>query len=237
MTSQRSPSRVAVASRAADPHRTARIAALSLLALVIAALGVQQTWASAGVIAAARTVRAQTAALSLPMMVAVRTAPQTVAAARPLPGRDVDGDGQSDFMNPTGLPERTHDAYGFGTYGASRDGGVRMHEGVDYVSVAGQAVKAPMSGFVARLGYAYAGDQTLRTVEIVNPALNYVARVLYVEPGVEVGQAVHLGQAIGKAQSLQEKYPGGMTNHVHLQIAHAGNDWMDCSRLIPQMRG
>jgi murein DD-endopeptidase MepM/ murein hydrolase activator NlpD len=227
--------RTAVACRTADHRHILRLGALSFLALVIAALGVRQTWASAGVMAAARSVKEQ-AALSLPTMAAA-LAKAPPAEPKPLPGADVDGDGQSDFMNPTGHPERTHDAYGYGAYGASRDGGERMHEGVDYVSTPGQEVRAPMSGFVARLGYAYAGDSKLRTVEIVNPALNYVARVLFDEPGVEVGQAVHLGQPIGQAQTLQDKYPGGMTNHVHLQIAHQGRGWMDCSRLIPEMRG
>jgi murein DD-endopeptidase MepM/ murein hydrolase activator NlpD len=150
---------------------------------------------------------------------------------------DVDGDGQSDFMNPTGHAEREHDAYGSGQFGVSRDGGERRHEGVDYVSIVGQAVKAPMSGFVTRVGWAYEGDNALRTVEITNPALHYVARVLYVRPDVTVGQAVAMGQVIGHAQSLQQKYPGGMTNHVHLQIAPKGRAWMDCSRLIPEMRG
>lgn len=236
MKSRELRARAALARNRANGHRVLRAAALSLMAVVIAALGVRQTWASAQVVAAARAAHSETTAAMKPVLAALRQVPPT-PAPKPAPGADIDGDGQSDFMNPTGRAARTHDAYGYGAFGASRDGGTRMHEGVDYVSVPDQTVLAPMSGFVTRLGYAYAGDMNLRTVEIVNPALNYVARILYVDPSVTVGQAVHLGETIGHAQSLQGKYPGGMTNHVHLQIAREGRDWMDARLLIPDSRG
>src|SRR5690606_19387199 len=86
-------------------------------------------------------------------------------------GTDIDGDGQPDFVNPTSAAPRTWDHFGSGAYGASRDGGVRHHAGVDYVAEAGQAVKAPISGYVTRIGYAYADDLSFRYVEITNPAL------------------------------------------------------------------
>lgn len=136
-------------------------------------------------------------------------------------GADIDGDGAQDFANPTGGMAREHDAFGSGAFGASRDGGSRSHEGVDYVAVAGQDVDAPISGFVSRIGYAYPGDTHLRYVEITNPALDYAARAFYVAPTVELGQAVVLGQPIGKAESLQARY-GGITDHVHLEIIKAG---------------
>ncbi|MCR5877152.1 M23 family metallopeptidase [Phenylobacterium sp. J367] len=137
-------------------------------------------------------------------------------------GLDVDGDGQADFANPTGQEPRGHDAYGQGAFGARRDGGSRRHEGVDFVADAGQAVVAPISGYVTKIGYAYAGDADLKFVEITNPALRYAARVFYVEPAVEVGDAVAVGRPIGEVYSLQDKYPGGMTDHVHLEILDKG---------------
>jgi len=133
-------------------------------------------------------------------------------------GADVDGDGQADFANPTGKGERGVDAYGEGRFGASRDSGSRRHEGADFMAEAGQTVKAPISGYVTKIGYAYAGDQNLRFVEITNPALRYVARVFYVDPSVAEGDTVAIGDAIGRTHSLQRKYPGGMTDHVHLEI-------------------
>jgi murein DD-endopeptidase MepM/ murein hydrolase activator NlpD len=136
-------------------------------------------------------------------------------------GLDVDGDGAGDFVNPTGQAPRLHDAFGNGEFGASRDGGSRHHEGVDYTADADQAVAAPISGFVTKIGYAYGGDDSLRFVEITNPAIGYVARAFYVDPGVAVGQAVRLGQTIGTVASLQSHYPG-ITDHVHLEVMKSG---------------
>jgi hypothetical protein len=146
-------------------------------------------------------------------------------------GMDVDGDGQEDFVNPTGKAVRLHDAFGDGEFGASRDGGAREHEGVDYISRAGQAVKSPISGFVTRIGFAYADDQRLQYVEISNPAIRYVTRVFYVTPEVREGQVVRIGQEIGQARSLQARYPG-ITNHVHMEIARLGGTRIDAARLI-----
>lgn len=146
-------------------------------------------------------------------------------------GADIDHDGAADFANPTGAAPRGHDAFGDGWFGARRDGGSRDHEGVDYAAVAGQHVRAPMSGYVTKIGYAYAGDTGLKFVEITNPALGYAARAFYVEPGVEVGQTVRLGQPIGKVESLQGHYPG-ITDHVHLEILAPGGDRVNAARLI-----
>jgi len=147
-------------------------------------------------------------------------------------GADVDGDGRSDFVNPTGKEPRGVDAYGEGEFGASRDGGVRRHEGVDYRAQVGQPVVAPISGYVTKIGLAYAGDQSLKFVEITNPALNYAARVFYVDPSVQVGETVALGNEIGRAKNLRRKYPLGMTNHVHLEIVDARGARIDASRMI-----
>jgi murein DD-endopeptidase MepM/ murein hydrolase activator NlpD len=136
-------------------------------------------------------------------------------------GRDIDGDGAPDFANPTGGEPRGHDRFGDGYFHASRDGGARAHEGVDYDSRAGQEVMAPISGYVAKIGYAYPGDERFKYVEIVNPALHLQARVLYVDPEVQLGQTVELGRPIGTAHSLQARY-AGITDHVHLEIADAG---------------
>jgi murein DD-endopeptidase MepM/ murein hydrolase activator NlpD len=146
-------------------------------------------------------------------------------------GADIDGDGAPDFANPTGGVPRGHDDFGDGQFGARRDGGVREHEGVDYVAKAGQDVAAPISGYVTKIGYAYAGSSDLKFVEISNPALGYVARAFYVTPGVEVGQTVRLGETIGRDQSLQKHYPG-ITNHVHLEVMEPGGERVNAAELI-----
>ena len=146
-------------------------------------------------------------------------------------GADIDGDGAPDFANPTGGVPRGHDEFGDGQFGARRDGGAREHEGVDYVAKAGQDVAAPISGYVTKIGYAYAGSSDLKFVEISNPALGYVARAFYVTPGVEVGQTVRLGEIIGRDQSLQKHYPG-ITNHVHLEVMQPGGERVNAAQLI-----
>jgi peptidoglycan LD-endopeptidase LytH len=172
-----------------------------------------------------------------------------IVQPRPTPARlvweslDVDGDGAGDFANPTGQEPRQADAYGEGRYGASRDGGMRRHEGVDYKADAGQAVIAPISGFITKVGYAYADDRELKFVEITNPALRYAARVFYVDPSVMEGQVVAMGDPIGRTHTLQDKYPGGMTNHVHLEIIRPDGRRIDPDRvlqarwIIPDIRG
>jgi murein DD-endopeptidase MepM/ murein hydrolase activator NlpD len=146
-------------------------------------------------------------------------------------GADIDGDGAPDFANPTGGVPRGHDEFGDGQFGARRDGGAREHEGVDYVAQAGQDVAAPISGYVTKIGYAYAGSSDLKFVEISNPALGYVARAFYVKASVEVGQAVRLGEVIGQDQSLQKHYPG-ITNHVHLEVMQPGGERVNAAQLI-----
>jgi murein DD-endopeptidase MepM/ murein hydrolase activator NlpD len=149
-------------------------------------------------------------------------------------GADVDGDGRADFANPTGREPRTHDAYGYGRFGASRDGGVRHHEGVDFKAIAGQTVVAPLSGYVTKIGFAYPGDTVLKFVEITNPALHYAARVFYVNPKVEVGDSVAVGQPIGTSHTLQKKYPGGMTDHVHLELMDDDGDRFAATDVISE---
>lgn len=154
-------------------------------------------------------------------VVSVAAQPAPLDAGPAWEGRDIDGDGAPDFANPTGAAPRGHDAYGDGYFHAPRDGGARTHEGVDYDSTPGQPVTAPISGYVARIGLAYADDQNLKYVEIANPALHLEARVFYVNPSVEEGQSVALGRPIGTAHSLQRRY-GGITDHIHLELAERG---------------
>jgi murein DD-endopeptidase MepM/ murein hydrolase activator NlpD len=169
---------------------------------------------------------------------AVQQATEAAAPAREVSyervwvGEDLDGDGRSDFVNPTGHDPRGHDTYGEGEFGARRDGGSRRHEGVDYMARAGQDVVAPISGYVTKIGYAYADDGNFKFVEITNPALRISARVFYVNPKVDVGQPVAMGHTIGTARSLQRKYPGGMTDHVHLEVIDRRGVRVDATRII-----
>lgn len=173
----------------------------------------------------------QTLAATLEAVVPAETQPEFVEKLV-WQGKDLDGDGAADFANPTGGELRGHDAYGYGEFGASRDGGSRKHEGVDFVAGANQPVAAPISGYVTKIGFAYAGDSSLKFVEITNPALHYEARVFYVDPSVSVGEPVAVGDTIGKHRTLLRKYPGHMTDHVHLEITDNRGRKVDATRVI-----
>lgn len=161
-----------------------------------------------------------------------RTVPAAQAERLVWRGADIDGDGQADFANPTGHDTRKTDAYGCGEFGSRRDGGARRHEGVDFMADAEQPLVAPISGYVTKIGLAYPGDSALKFVEITNPALHYAARVFYIDPQVAIGQSVRVGQPIGVHHTLEQKYPGGMTDHVHLEIIDNRGERIDATRVI-----
>lgn len=171
-----------------------------------------------------------------PVVQAAEAGPRTVPAEQAerlvWRGADIDGDGQADFANPTGHDTRKTDAYGCGEFGARRDGGSRRHEGVDFMADPDQPLVAPISGYVTKIGLAYPGDNALKFIEITNPALHYAARVFYIDPQVTLGQAVRLGQPIGVHHTLEQKYPGGMTDHVHLEIIDNRGERIDATRVI-----
>ena len=85
----------------------------------------------------------------------------------------------------------------------------------------------------SKIGLAYPGDQRFHYIQITNPALHYEARVFYVDPLVHEGQAIHIGQAIGRDHSLQARYRG-ITNHVHLEIERIGGRKLDPTRFIAE---
>ncbi|MDB5465581.1 MAG: hypothetical protein JWQ46_343, partial [Phenylobacterium sp.] len=95
-----------------------------------------------------------------------------------------------------------------------------------------QPLVAPISGYVSKIGYAYAGDENLKFVEITNPALHYEARVFYIDPSVSVGQTVAVGRPIGAHHTLEQKYPGGMTDHVHLELIDTHGQRIDATKVI-----
>ena len=182
---------------------------------------------AAGAPSLERSVERTYASVAAPAPSAPAPAPQALAWR----GVDVDGDGQDDFANPTGKDLRGCDEFGCGAFGSERDAGGRRHEGVDFDAAAGQAIDAPISGFVSKIGLAYPGDQRFHFVQITNPALHYEARVFYLDPSVHEGQAIHIGQAIGRDHSLERRYPG-ITNHVHLEIERIGGRKLDPTRFI-----
>lgn len=113
------------------------------------------------------------------------------------------------------------DAYGSGTFGASRDAGARAHVGRDYIALPGDGVVSPIDGIVKRHAKAYP-DADLAGLEIEGARAR--VKLLYVLPCVEPGEKVKAGQVIGTAQDVAGYWhakaprPGSMQNHVHLEV-------------------
>jgi murein DD-endopeptidase MepM/ murein hydrolase activator NlpD len=207
-------------------HFLEQRAALLLAAMILLAC-------ASGGLALASVDAVPTPATPVPQPPEAAKAPSTPepSSAQAWIGRDIDGDGKADFANPTGKGMRGCDAYGCGDFGSVRDEGGRRHEGADFDAARGQAVRAPISGFVTKIGEAYPDDGGIKFVEITNPAIHFVARVFYVQPTTREGQAVRIGQVIGRAKSLQRRYPG-ITNHIHLELAKIGRPKIDPTLLI-----
>ena len=121
---------------------------------------------------------------------------------------------------------RDRDEYGSGSFGASRDGGKRPHPGLDIVSSPGDNVVAMCPLEVTHIGLAYAGD-TLGSIHLKgwDEWGAYTFKILYVEAEVTVGEILRVGEVIGVAQDLGERYPG-ITCHVHLEV-HTNNEAVD----------
>ena len=110
---------------------------------------------------------------------------------------------------------RGSDPFGNGTFGASRDGGTRSHNGVDVVATPGQAILSPISGKVVRIAYPYATDHSYTGLVIENGS--YTVKIFYITPTIAIGSKVSAGQKIAVAQNLAAKYPG-IINHVHIEV-------------------
>jgi hypothetical protein len=132
-------------------------------------------------------------------------------------------------IGPPVLPyrgTRDTDAYGSGTFLASRDGGIRSHRGRDYITVVDDPILSPIDGVVTRIPRAYA-DANLTGIEIESDRIR--VKLLYVTPIVAIGAKVRRGQMIGEAQDVagywmaKQPRPTPMVNHVHLEVSV----WMD----------
>jgi murein DD-endopeptidase MepM/ murein hydrolase activator NlpD len=113
------------------------------------------------------------------------------------------------------VPLRGVDGEGSGSFAASR--GAKRHKGTDYEFAPGDEVKSPIEGTVTRLGLAYS-NAPYRLVEIISHGGVLLWRFLYVDPVVRKGDRVTLGQTIGTAQKISDRYGEKMTDHVHVEV-------------------
>lgn len=118
---------------------------------------------------------------------------------------------------------RQIDVAGDGSFGASRDGGTRLHLGLDLIANPGDDVVAPCRCEVTHIGLAYP-DSALGSLHLQgwDDWSGYSFKLLYVEPEVTVGEIIVAGEIVGSAQSVADYYASkginGMTNHTHFEV-------------------
>jgi hypothetical protein len=116
---------------------------------------------------------------------------------------------------------RVRDAYGSGQYGASRDAGVRTHNGIDIIVAPGEKIFSPIKGDIVRQAMPYRDDPNYKGIVLkgVDDWDGYELKIFYVE-GLFSGRANET-QEIGSAQNLTLRYPT-ITNHIHLEVRYLG---------------
>lgn len=107
------------------------------------------------------------------------------------------------------------DALGDGHYGASRSG--HTHKGIDLESFAGQLVRSPVAGVVTRMFYVYTDSTRWTGVEVKTPS-GVRVKLMYVAPTAALESAVQIGDALGVAQPIHERYGSAMHDHIHVEV-------------------
>lgn len=119
------------------------------------------------------------------------------------------------LISPTGMGIR-RDHKGCGLYNASR--GRRRHRGLDFLCRPGQDIISPIQdAHIVRVANPYS-HSSLSGLVIENSYCEI--RLFYLLPGERLlDQTVNIGDVIGTAQDITERYPdGGMLPHIHLDI-------------------
>jgi murein DD-endopeptidase MepM/ murein hydrolase activator NlpD len=90
------------------------------------------------------------------------------------------------------LSIRGIDKYGNGAFGSKRDGGTRVHNGVDIITRDGFPFFSLNNGTVTKLGWTYKGNAVFRYVQVTHEDKS-LWRYLYLCPSVELGMKIKKG--------------------------------------------
>jgi murein DD-endopeptidase MepM/ murein hydrolase activator NlpD len=107
-----------------------------------------------------------------------------------------------------------NDSSGSGHYDSSR--GARSHKGIDFLVTKGQPVMSPISGTIKRKAFPYAKD--LKWEGVFIEGADFDVKIFYMTPLSNiVGKSVKMGEKIGEAQAISQKYGGKMKDHIHVE--------------------
>ena len=134
------------------------------------------------------------------------------------------------------LEHRGSDAWGDGSYGASR--GSRSHRGIDYEVEPGTELYSPVKGRVTKIGLPYTPKDTdkitYRYLQITDYR-GFKHRIFYLEPSVAVDRHVDTHTIIGFAQNIASKYSTDdkvMKNHVHYEIIGSDDQYINPEEIV-----
>jgi hypothetical protein len=117
-----------------------------------------------------------------------------------------------------------NDSIGLGHFGASRDGGLRSHDGIDILVYKSQPIYAPFNGTLTRRYYPYANDKKYFGMEVISEVGEFKMKIMYCVPLADkIGIYVKKGELIGYAQAISEKYSPLMRDHLHVELYQAGD--------------
>jgi murein DD-endopeptidase MepM/ murein hydrolase activator NlpD len=156
--------------------------------------------------------------------------------AAPVPGPDPTPRTEL-VLGPTGLaipvvgiePEQLTD-----TYTQSRASGARVHNAIDIMAPHGTPVVAAAPGTVEKLFFSQGGGGITAYVRSPDGAyMFYYAHLKAYAPGLQEGQVVKQGDAIGLVGSTGNANPGGPHLHFAINRMAAGEKWYDGTPINP----
>jgi len=122
---------------------------------------------------------------------------------------------------------RNTDAWGSGYFHAPR--GNRKHNGIDFAIAKDSYVLSPVAGIVTKVGYPYADDLSYRYIQITSN--EYKWRLFYIEPSINKGDSINIGDVLGTVQDLDTRYPD-ITSHIHVEIKDSNNSFINPEELL-----
>lgn len=143
-------------------------------------------------------------------------------------GFEVPASGSPTELDAPVSGEVRDDLKGRGCFACPRDGGQRLHNGVDLLAEPKDEVSAPIPGTITKIGYPYGDDLSYRYVEITEVS-GVRTRLFYVVPveGVHVGALVKKGQVIGYMQDVTQRHGSTMKNHLHWEVYNSSGSAID----------
>ena len=126
-----------------------------------------------------------------------------------------------------GLLTRGEDEFGDGFFKARRDGGNRLHMGVDLAALPGTPVVAWKQGLrVVRVARPYGDDSRFSGLLIQDGATQIKIFYIAIDQGF-IGKTARQGDTLGTVQDLGARYRG-ITPHVHFEV------WVKGVRVNPK---